>query len=56
VASAFPGGEAVHVTVSIGIAPVDGHLAEALDLADRALYTAKASGRACACRADVVPA
>jgi diguanylate cyclase (GGDEF)-like protein/putative nucleotidyltransferase with HDIG domain len=56
VATAFSGGEAVRVTLSIGIAPIDGPLADALDLADRALYTAKASGRSCACRADVVAA
>lgn len=41
------GGEAIHVTVSVGIAEVNSaeELDRCLNLADRALYTAKQSGR-----------
>ena len=56
VAQAFPGRETLTVTVSIGIATVANDLAEAVDLADRALYAAKAAGRARACRAEPVAA
>jgi diguanylate cyclase (GGDEF)-like protein len=45
----LPGREPIHVTVSVGVAALDGgakrELRELLDAADSALYRAKASGR-----------
>ena len=52
VADAFPIGSDLAVGISIGIAGVGDDLAHALERADRALYTAKASGRRRACYAE----
>ncbi|MEB3198510.1 MAG: sensor domain-containing diguanylate cyclase [Candidatus Sericytochromatia bacterium] len=50
-----PGGEALHVTVSVGVATWPRHARTAtalLEAADRALYRSKASGRNCSHVAD----
>ena len=49
VAAAFPSGQSLAVGVSVGVAPKASELAEALEAADRALYSAKAAGRGRAC-------
>jgi two-component system cell cycle response regulator len=54
----LPDGQAIHVTLSIGVAigrPSDGHNANSLiDRADRALYAAKNQGRNQVVMADTV--
>jgi diguanylate cyclase (GGDEF)-like protein/putative nucleotidyltransferase with HDIG domain len=56
VARAFGSASKLEVGVSIGVAPAQADLAVALELADRALYAAKAAGRGRACRADQLAA
>jgi diguanylate cyclase (GGDEF)-like protein/putative nucleotidyltransferase with HDIG domain len=51
VAAAFEGGE-LSVGVSVGVAPKAHDLSEALESADRALYSAKSAGRGRAYRSD----
>ncbi len=51
VTKAFDSGSEVNVGISIGIAPTNSDLSSAIELADRALYAAKASGRRRACHA-----
>jgi diguanylate cyclase (GGDEF)-like protein len=48
VGAAFPESGGLPVSISVGIAPKTDELAAALELADRALYAAKSSGRNCA--------
>ncbi len=52
VARTFSDANRLAASVSIGTAPPGCELAEALELADRALYAAKTSGRGRACHAD----
>ncbi len=56
VTAAFGAGNDIKVGVSIGVAPDVKDLAEAMELADRALYAAKADGRRRASRAEPLPA
>jgi diguanylate cyclase (GGDEF)-like protein/putative nucleotidyltransferase with HDIG domain len=56
VADAFPASEGLEVGVSVGVAPATGDLAATLELADRALYAAKAGGRSRACSAAALAA
>ncbi|MGO9752746.1 MAG: HDOD domain-containing protein [Solirubrobacteraceae bacterium] len=51
VTEAFDSSFEISVGISIGIAPPNMDLSSAIELADRALYAAKASGRRRACRA-----
>lgn len=52
VARAFPDASPLRASISIGVAPAGRELPAALELADRALYGAKAGGRGCVRHAD----
>jgi diguanylate cyclase (GGDEF)-like protein/putative nucleotidyltransferase with HDIG domain len=56
IAAAFPDPGTLAVSVSIGVAPECRDLPTALELADRALYAAKAGGRNRACHAQAIAA
>ncbi len=56
VTAAFEDGNGLKVGVSIGVAPDVKDVAAAIELADRALYAAKAGGRRRASRTETLPA